>query len=288
MRLTLSLLLLSFVTLSCQELGKLEVIEHLPPKLKEVSGIEKVDGSPLLWMVNDSGNAARIYGYNFETDKIEKTIKLTNGKNKDWEDLASDGLGTLYIGDFGNNSNNRKDLAIYGLKDFNKLENDVKAEAAITTFFYEDQELYPPKKNKQNFDVEAFFYYKEYFYLFTRNRNDGKSFDGLTKLYKIPAIEGHFMATLIGSFNTCENFKQCQITSAAIHRESGKVALLSYNQVWIFSDYKDDRFFDGKLSKIDIGHFSQKESILFKSENELYIADEMRETQGGNLYLLKL
>jgi len=96
------------------------------------------------------------------------------------------------------------------------------------------------------------------------------------------------VASWIGSFKTCEDRSDCQITGAAIHQDSGKLALLSNNKVWIFSDYTGDDFTSGKIEKIKLHHTSQKESICFKNENELYIADERSHGRGGNLYLLKL
>jgi sugar lactone lactonase YvrE len=33
--------------------------------------------------------------------------------NIDWEDITKDKDGNLYVGDFGNNDNERKDLCIY-------------------------------------------------------------------------------------------------------------------------------------------------------------------------------
>ncbi len=272
-------------TASCQDFGKLQVVASLPGTLKEVSGIEVIDDGDLVWMVNDSGNAPKVYTYNLASKEIEKIITVTNAKNKDWEDLATDEKGNLFIGDFGNNISKRKNLIIYSVKKAALFTNDEVA-AVKTNFYFEDQKKFPPKKKHRNFDVEAFIVIDNYFYLFTRNRSS--DFDGTTKLYKIPAKEGSFEAKLIGSFKTCANWDSCQITSAAVDHLTGKIALLSSNKVWILSDYTHDNFFNGKIEKIKLKHYSQKESITFKNSNELFIADERSKHNGGNLYLLKL
>ena len=272
-------------TASCQDFGKLQMVASLPGTLKEVSGIEIIDDSDLLWMINDSGNAPKIYGYHLTSKKIEKILTVTNAKNKDWEDLATDTRGNLFIGDFGNNISKRKNLTIYSIKKAASIVED-EVVAVKTSFHFEDQKKFPPKKKDRNFDVEAFIMINDHFYLFTRNRSS--KFDGTTKLYKIPAKEGSFEAKLIGSFKTCTNWDSCQITSAAVDHLTGKIALLSSNKIWILSDYTNDDFFNGKIEKIKLEHYSQKESITFKNSNELFIADERSKHNGGHLYLLKL
>jgi len=279
------LLLFSVFTASCQDYGKLNLIADLPGSLNEVSGIEKFPNQDVIWTINDSRNPPEIYSYSLERKKLVKTIRLLNAPNMDWEDLAISPDGTLYVGDFGNNASNRTDLSIYAISQPGNIEKR-RMEPLATTFHFEDQVKFPPKKKDLSFDVEAFIFLNDHFYLFTRNR--AKKFDGKTKIYKVPAQEGDFEAKLIGSFKTCEDQSDCEITSAAIHAPSGKIVLLSYNKVWIFSDYTEDDFTSGTVQKIKLGHRSQKESICFVSETELYIADERSHGNGGNLYSLIL
>ena len=272
-------------TASCQDYGKLKLIDDLPRSLKEVSGIEKFPNETIVWAINDSRNPPEVYGYSVASGKIAKTIRILNAPNIDWEDLAKSPDGTLYVGDFGNNASNRTDLAIYAIPNPGDLKRR-RARPIKTSFKFEDQVEFPPKKKSLSFDVEAFIFLNDHFYLFTRNR--AKKYDGTTKIYKLPAQEGEFTAQLIGNLKTCEDQSDCEITSAAIHGPSGKVALLSYNKVWIISEYLEDDFTSGTIQKIKLGHRSQKESIAFNSENELYIADEKSRGKGGNLYTLNL
>jgi len=276
-----SLFILS-TTVSCQDYGNLEIVTSLPTHMDEVSGIEMISGSPLLWMIDDGGNSPKIYGYDIHAKVLERQLRIEGVKNNDWEDLASDNDGNLYVGDFGNNNNKRKNLAIYKI---GNLTSD--ADVSFTTnFYFEDQIKFPPKKKDRNFDVEAFFFLKDFFYLFTRNRSS--NFDGTTKLYKIPAQSGNFKAKLIGQYKTCEDQNDCQITSATINHNNGMIALLSYNKIWIIRNYQDDDFFNGTIEKIKLKHTSQKESITFMDDNSIYIADERNKGIGGNIYLLKL
>ena len=281
----LIILLITVTTANCQDFGKLNIIASFPNHMKEVSGIDILADSNLIWMVEDAGNKPKLYGFDKATESLEKAITLANADNKDWEDLTSNGKSTIYIGDFGNNGNERKDLAIYTVKDVLRVSEN-ETDATKTSFILEDQQKFPPKKKDRNYDIEAFFYLNNYFYLFTRNRSN--DFDGTTKLYKLPAQEGNFTAELMDSFIVCDDKKDCEVTSAAIHPESGQIALLTYDKVFLFRNYQNDDFFGGKVREIKLGHLSQKEGITFKDAKTLYIADERNGSNGGNLYELKI
>lgn len=275
------LLLLTFGVASCQDFGNMRIIASLPASLHEISGIEKIPDNDLVWAISDSKNEPTVYGYNTKSRDIERVIKLTNAANKDWEDLAGDAEGNLYVGDFGNNRNARKDLRIYSLSSDTEVTHVI-----VTRFTLPDQTEFPPKKKERNFDIEAFIYKDGYFYLFSRNRST--DFDGTVKLYKLPAQEGSFTATLVSAFKTCGDRSDCQVTGAALDFETQQIALLSHNKVWLLSEYTGDDFFSGRIEKVKLGHSSQKESICFKDSQTLYIADEQNGIEGGNLYVLSL
>ena len=273
-------------SLQAQDYGRLEYVATLPKFLEENSGLAMLSGNSQLYVVNDSGGKNAIYGVDQQSGNIQQEIRLTNATNVDWEDLASDGK-TLYVGDFGNNGNYRKDLKIYWVSELQtRTERYIEKEAKITSFYFEDQEDFPPKKSKLNFDVEAFIVHNENFYLFTRNRSKG--FDGTVKLYCVPMREGHHKASLIDTFKTCDTKENCQITAATIHQETGTVALLSANKVWLLTEYSGNFFFKGKVEKIKLKHHSQKEAIYFKDVSTLYISEEKSKKSKGNLYFLDI
>jgi hypothetical protein len=278
----ISILAIAFLVTSCNaDFGKLDILSSLPNNLDEISGIEQIPNSPLLWMIDDHGNKPTLYGYDVAKKKVEKEVPVRGLKKVDWEDLASDEQGNLYIGDFGNNKNRRKDLAIYKLWNF---QDTMKVSRSL--FKFEDQTEFPPKDKAQSYDVEAFIATKNSFYLFTRNRTD--SFDGTTSVYRILNGPGQNDAVFLGKLETCDDKSDCQITSAAIDHKTGKIALLSHNKVWIISNYPDGNLLAGEVKKIKLEHKSQKESIAFGDSNTLYIIDERNGAEGGNLYKLTL
>jgi hypothetical protein len=78
------------------------------------------------------------------------------------------------------------------------------------------------------------------------------------------------------------------VTSAAISPDGTKVVLLSHDTVWQFTDFEGDNFLGGTVTKFDLGHVSQKESICFSDNTTVYIADERASGEGRNLYRFQL
>jgi hypothetical protein len=280
-----SILLVSFVTLACQkDSGPLKDIYSLPKKLKEVSGISYANDTDLLWTLEDSGNANKIYGLTSE-GKIKHEVEISGSKNEDWEDITEDQQGNIYIGDFGNNNNDRKDLCIYKIAK-ESLSFEEAVPAYKVSFSYPEQQLFPPKKKEMFYDVEGFFEFKGNFYLFTKNRSKG--FDGTTFMYKVANKAGTQVAQKLAEFKTCDNFNTCAITSAAISPDQSKVVLLCHDKLWLFDNFKNDSFLSGNVKELDLKHNSQKEAICFKDNDNLLIADEKTNKIGGNVYAVKL
>jgi len=280
------LLVASVFLLACQQQSDsdLKTLYSLPKKLKEVSGITYFPSSKLIYTLEDSGNKNAIYAINQE-GKLDKTITITNAKNVDWEDITKDEAGNIYIGDFGNNDNERKDLCIYKVNKSQLNKEQASAEYKIS-FSYPEQTEFPPKKKEMFYDVEGFFEYQNYFYLFTKNRSKG--FDGTAFIYKIANKPGTQKATKIGEFKTCNNYNHCVLTSATVSPDGKKVVLLSHDKIVLFKGFKGDLFHKGTQTEIKLNHFSQKEAIVFKDNNTLIIADEKTNKVGGNVYEFKL
>lgn len=271
-----------FLLSSCTNYGQLEVVADLPGSLHENSGIQLTKNSNLLWALNDGGNKNRLYGINTK-GKIKKVVTI-NAKNNDWEDLTTDPKGNIYIGDFGNNYNRRKNLAILKVN-AKDLKNNKNADVERIQFYFPDQKKFPPKKKQSFFDTESFFFFNDSLYLFTRSRVKGDY--GKTSLYKIPAKEGNHAAEFISEYSSCKKLK-CSITSAAMSKDQKKVVLLSSQSILLLTDFKEDNFFSGKIVEIPFDHKSQKEGVCFKNDKTIYITDERSHGSGGNLYEFKI
>lgn len=269
----------TILLLSCSQSQPTKLKEIASLSLKEVSGIEYVNGK--LWALEDSGNKNKIYNI-ADNGGVAKEITITNATNTDWEDMAADKEGNIYIGDFGNNNNDRKDLAIYKL-----AAGNLGTAADKITFYYPEQKAFPPKKSEFIYDAESFFVHNGNFYLFTKNRSKG--FDGTVSIYRVPNKAGNHAAKLLGTLKTCSTYHTCALTSADISPDGTKVVLLSGDKIWLLTGFGTDNFADCKMTEIALNHYSQKEGICFKDNDNLYIADEKSgKGEGKKLYSLKL
>ncbi|MCB4807622.1 hypothetical protein LG651_05120 [Tamlana sp. 62-3] len=254
----------------------------LPKDLNEVSGNETTIQNNGIWMLNDSGNKSHLFLVN-EEGNIEKKLKI-DAKNHDWEDITSDEKGNIYIGDFGNNGSDRKHLKILKVNASN-LDSDDKIDVETISFTYEDQDDYSPKKSELYFDCEAFFYFNNNFYLFTKTRVNNEH--GKTKVYKLPAKSGKQKAKLIGNYNFGDNDYDW-VTAADIRDDGKEIVILTQHKIHLFSNFTSDNFFNGKHQTIGFNSITQKEGICYKNNNTLFLTDEKNGDTGGRLYTIKI
>ncbi len=277
------ILICCFLLTSCANYGQLTYLTKLPKKLDENSGIVQMKDSTA-WFIQDGGNSDKLYKVGF-SGKLLRELQVKNGKNIDWEDLASDPNGNVYIGDFGNNESDRKDLVIYKVPN-PEVEKGEKIDAKKIKFNYPDQKKFPPKNKKQQFDCEAMFYYDGHLYLITKNRTH--PFTGKARIYSVPAKKGKHQARLVGTFATCKDETSCRVTAATISDDGKTIVLLGNGKLWIYSDFKGENFTNGVVEEIDLGIRTQLESVCFTNAHTLLLSDERSNKEGGNLYTFQL
>lgn len=279
----LVLVFTSFVSCS-QKSDLIQDYATLPPYLKEVSGMSFDTNSHSFWVLQDSGNTNELYQID-SLGQVMHTLKVKNQKNNDWEELASDPAGNLYIGDFGNNKNTRKNLQIIKINKDHLHAKETEADYVIT-FDYPEQREFPPKATELFYDAEAFFYYDDHFYLFTKNRS--KAFDGTSLVYKIPNTPGHHQAEYVQTFRGCNVYKHCAITGAAISPDQKTFVLLSHTKLWVIDNFNPNAILDGKIEVHKLHHDTQKEAVTFGDDSTIYISDEVKKKSGGKIYRVDL
>ena len=224
------------------------------------------------WTLNDSGDEARIFPFNSEGasyfpewDKENSEILIPNGVNIDWESMTNDNDGNLIIGACGNNINMRRDLALYVFKEPVPTQSNKTRVMKTIPFYYPDQESFPPEK--RNFDCEAIFnaFGKNYF--LSKHRSDK-----LTTLYRMDSTNANEenALTKIAEFDI-----DGMVTGADVSVDGKTLAILTYNNVWLFISENGDDYFNGEIYYKSISA-KQCEAICIDGEN-LMISNEQME-----------
>jgi hypothetical protein len=240
----------------------------------EASGLDFTGGSTF-WTHNDGYGDNKLYRIG-STGALKRTVRVTNATNVDWEDITSDKeKNNMYIGDFGNNNNNRTNLKIYKIPYPSNFSGSTVT-ARVIRFSYPDQHRFPSRW--LNFDVEAFFHHNGLLYLFTKA--DGNAI-GYSKLYTVPDDEGTYVATLVDSFRISG-----RVTSAAISPDGATVTLISNTKIYMFRNFTGRNVFNGHYTKISIdGGWTQKEGVTFQNNSTICLIDEGR---SNKLYTVNL
>ncbi len=245
---------------------KVSKIGRLPSIANESSGLARDFTRQSLWTHNDSGSKPELYEIDYH-GKLLSTLTIPHAKNVDWEDLAQGPQGTLFIGDIGNNANQRQDLAIYLVSPQNNTTDSI-------TFRYANQRAFPPSADSLNFDCEAFFYFNGNLYLFSKNRSKT---DRFVKMYELPARSGDYTISVRDSI-----YIETQVTAADVNPSGTTFALLTYGKILLFGI---------ENGKIDFAHpqecikivKKQEEALVFVNDTDLVMTNEQ-----GTLYSITL
>jgi len=254
--------------------------KKLPEILEENSGM--IFFNNLIWFLNDSGQKPELYGYDTSQHQIVRTVYLTGAYNNDWEALTHDN-NYIYIGDFGNNYGNRKNLKILRISKTeiaNSGTTTVSYDSVI--FSYIDQTDFNADLQNHDFDCEAFIVINDTFYLFSKNWKNQQ-----TKIYSLPALPGNYMAKIESSWNV-----DGLITDACISPSKNAVVLLGYKNyqpfLWLLFDYRSNQFFTGNKRRIDMPSILlfQTEAAYFQNNSTLIFSSEKSPAMPNRLFKL--
>ncbi|GMQ26758.1 hypothetical protein Aoki45_34410 [Algoriphagus sp. oki45] len=187
--------------------------------LEETSGLEAI--GQRLFTMNDGGNLPELFEISPDSGTPIRMIRVNNATNVDWEDLASSDTH-LYVGDFGNNLGNRKDLKILKIPLMNLL-NSTTVNAEILEFSYPDQTVFDDPNHA--FDCEAMIFYQGKLHLFTKPVSSNE-----TTHYTLDPNLPNQVAVKVETFSTAG-----KITAADITSDGKNLVLLGYELAGISS-----------------------------------------------------
>ena len=115
------------ITLSCFPARSAPGVVHLAKfsdsSIDESSGLAASKRFPgIFWTHNDQGHAPVLFAVN-RSGKTLARYKITGATITDWEDVAVDNSGQVYIADTGNNDGSRDKAQVYSLPEPNPAKS---------------------------------------------------------------------------------------------------------------------------------------------------------------------
>lgn len=241
----------SFGTPPWQPIGK-----YTHQQIRESSGIvASQQYAGVYWTLNDSGNPSSLYATKRNGELIT-AIKIRGTRNFDWEALANDEKGQLWIGDIGNNSRMRIDLNVAVIKEPNPF---TETEAEVIA-------KYPYAYPEKNVDAEGLFIANGIPYIVSKEQS-------AAVLYRFPALKADEKQVLerVGEFAEAK-----LVTGAGISKDGKRLAVCTYNSLWVYHGT------DGNLAQMIqskpwvLRHNFLGEAICFEGY-DLYLTNEARD-----------
>jgi len=254
---------------------------ELPKEVNETSGLFIHNGR--LWTHNDSGGKPILYALDTTTFEVVQKITLSNAKNKDWEDVSTDGE-TVFVGDFGNNKGNRKKLKIFtfplsAIPD----EGDAAIEVDSILFRFGDQTDFEKRRHEHDFDCEAMFATEDCLYLLSKGWASGT-----TRMYRLPKTPGNYVAEVVNGFDS-----QGLVTGADYDKENRLLVVVGYvKSIWrpfmyLIFDFEEDGV---KLSnrRFEMPQWTgaQTEGICFFDYGRCYVTAETSPALSSRVFVV--
>jgi hypothetical protein len=176
---------------------------HVP----EGSGIVASRTYPgIYWMIADSGNPANLYAID-GTGATQKVFSVSGATNMDWEDIAIDANGYIWIGDIGDNSQTRSSYVLYRVSEPNPYGSTTSVPSTAYRFNY-------PNGAR---DSEALFVWQGIPYIVQKRAT-------ITETYTFPTLDSSRTVTLsyVGAFQN-----GIYITGADISTDGHRLALIN-------------------------------------------------------------
>lgn len=240
---------------------------RLAAAVPETSALLYPNGT--LWTLNDGDNPPCIFRIDSASGRVLQRVRIVNYPNTDWEELAADSR-YFYIGDFGNNAGQRRDLRVLRLP--RPAPTDTTAVAEEIAFRYPEQTDFEPGVYRHNFDCEAFFVAHDSLHLFSKRWADGH-----TRHYTLPTQPGRYVARPHATLAA-----QGLVTAASLSPDGRTAALLGYTKtgrvfLWLLTDFADAQYLAGRARRLRLPgalRIGQAEGLCFVGPARVFISNE--------------
>lgn len=226
--------------------------------IDESSGLVASRRHPgVFWTHNDSGGEARLFAVRIDGSLVA-SVRVRGATNVDWEDLALDQTGRLWIADMGNNRSNRSNLALYAVPEPALEGEDAVDVVATRAVHYPEQTGWPDPS--RNFDAEALFADGDTLYALTKHRSDTR-----TVLYRVPPAGGALeQQSEFDVGGDMDNYGG-RVTAADLSADGRHLAVLTYHAIFIFERADGQHWLANPVREIPLNQrvFRQCEAIAW-------------------------
>jgi len=229
------------------------------PAITESSGLAASHQYPgVFWTHNDGRRKPVLYAISREGKSIAE-FPVTGARMDDWEDIAADAEGHLYLADIGNNDSKPRELGVFKIEepDPNSTSGKIKVKQRWILRYPEDP-----------FDAESLFVWKQWGYVISK----------LTQ--NQPAALYRFSLAAQSKPVVLEKIARLPIaspvTGASISSDGQKLAVIAKSGAWVFDiDGDPESIATSKMWHTRL-HGFQIEGCTFTKEG-LLVSAESRE-----------
>ena len=232
------------------------------PALVEVSGLVASRTQPgVFWTHNDSGNPPLLFAVKSDGTLL-KTYKL-EVPNLDWEDVATDDAGHLYLGDIGNNDSRLPVRSVYQIDEPNltkPTQNAIRPSLAVHYRFTKGQA----------FDAEGLFVDSGRAFLVTK-RFDGRE----AEVFSLPLRPGSTLLRPVTP-ERVQTLEACvePATGASLSVDAQRLAVVTLKMVRIYRASPQTKA--GWKLEATVAHEAPGVEAVAWDGNDLILASEDR------------
>jgi hypothetical protein len=197
-------------------------------RISESSGVvasRRHEGT--FWTHNDGGGARRqiLYAIRRNGDAVA-SFPIVGAVLQDWEDIAIDDAGHLFVGDLGNNDIKRDEIAVYEIDEPNP---------ALGTKTVATKRQWRLRYPAGRFDCESLFIWKDYGYVISKVFENARA-----QIYRFPLQETKEPITLELVATTKID---SPVTGADISADGKRLGIVAKNGAYVFP-------IDGEVSHV--------------------------------------
>ncbi|MFP4488900.1 MAG: hypothetical protein ACLFN1_06315 [Bacteroidales bacterium] len=219
--------------------------------LGEISGMAYEEDD--IYALNDGGNGPYIFQLDIHTGRIKEKYRIDNIRNKDWEELAIY-KGYLYIGDFGNNRGNRRDLTIHRIR----IDSLDYAEPPVSSsgIGYSQQKSFKRSRHDHRWDCEAMVVCNDGIYLFSKNWQNH-----VTEMYEVKEGE-------MNNLSPADSFDAGFLVTGAYYDSL-------HDGLYLCGYYDNETY---------LLHFRNAETVRFTDDYRKYVIPGLKNTQVESVF----